>query len=677
MHSIKIRLKTLTTLLPLPIFFTTTTTTTLSQSHNEAATAAQWTKTIHRLCSIDRNVDEALRLLDRLRLLHAYSPDSLNISTIIHALCASRRFAEAHHRLHLFIASGCLPDERTSNVLIARLLHANSPDTTFQVIRGLVSKKPEFVPSLVNYNRLMHQFCVGMRPQLAHGLFFDMVGRGHCPNTVSYTTLIDGYCKVGDLISAYKVFDEMLDNGVEANSLTYSVLIGGLLRKRDVEGARNLMTELWAKMQVEDDLTVKIGAFGNLIHSLCREGFFAEVFKIAEDMPQGQAVDEKSAYEQMIDSLCRCSRSHGASRIVYIMKKRGYTPSFVLYNNIIHGLCKDTGGCMRAYQLLCEGTAWDFVPSEIGYMILVQELCRESELTKAKKVLQVMLNKEGVDGTRIYNIYLRALCLTNNPTELLNVLLYMVQGGFQPDVFTLNTVVNGLCRNGRVEDALKVLDDMISGKFCAPDVVTFSTVICGLLINGRTNEAIDLLLHRMPERGLQPTVATYNCFLRGLLKLRLASDAMEIFKTMQTNNVTADSTTHAIIIQGLCDIDQVEEAKRFWDEVVWPSRVHDHYVYSAILKGLCQSGKFDEACDFLYELIDCGVAPNIVNYNIVIDSACKSGLRRDAYQILGELRKNGRNPDACTWRILDKLHRSPKIHTFVDKTSELQKMLDT
>ena len=38
---------------------------------------------------------------------------------------------------------------------------------------------------------------------------------------------------------------------------------------------------------------------------------------------------------------------------------------------------------------------------------------------------------------------------------------------------------------GRIEEALKVLNDMILGKFCAPDAVNFTTIICGLLNVGR------------------------------------------------------------------------------------------------------------------------------------------------------------------------------------------------
>ncbi|KAH0851971.1 hypothetical protein HID58_094328 [Brassica napus] len=122
--------------------------------------------------------------------------------------------------------------------------------------------------------------------------------------------------------------------------------------------------------------------------------------------------------------------------------------------------------------------------------------------------------------------------------------------------------------------------------------------------------------------------------------------------------VIADNTTYAIIIDGLCVTGQVDTAKRFWDDVIWPSGRHDAYVYSAFLKGLCRFGSLSDACHFLYELADSGAVPNVVCYNIVIDECSRSGLRREAYQIVEEMRKNGQAPDAVTWRILDKLHDS-------------------
>ncbi|KAJ6295121.1 hypothetical protein OIU76_023091 [Salix suchowensis] len=456
-----------------------------------------WNKKIHDLCTKHRNVDEALRLLDHLRL-RGYLPDPLNLSSIIHGLCDANRFNEAHQRLIIFLTSLCVPDERTCNVLIARLLHSKDPFRTFNIIHRLIEFKPEFVPSLINYNRLIDQFCSVSLPNVAHRMLYDMINRGHCPNTVSYTTLVSGYCKIGELSDAYKLFDEMPEWGVVPNSLTYSLLIRGVLRKRDIERGRELMHVLFQVMRYEEDQSVNSAAFANLVDCLCREGLFNEVFMIAEEMPQGNRVNEDFAFGHLIDSLCKVGRSHGASRVVYIMRKKGFTPSIVSYNSIIHGLCKE-GGCMRAYQLLEEGLGFGYLLSEYTYKVLVEALCQAMDLDKAREVLKAMLSEEGMDRTRIYNIYLRALCLMNNPTELLNVLVSMLQ---------TNSILKGLCRSGYLNEAIHFLYELVDSGV-NPNIVSYNIVIDRACSLGMKREAYQIV-GEMQKNGLNPDAVTWR-----------------------------------------------------------------------------------------------------------------------------------------------------------------------
>lgn len=350
---------------------------------------AYWRRRIHSICAVRRNPDEALRILDGL-CLRGYRPDSLNLSSVIHSLCDAGRFDEAHRRFLLFLASGFIPDERTCNVIIARLLYSRSPVSTLGVIHRLIGFKKEFVPSLTNYNRLMNQLCTIYRVIDAHKLVFDMRNRGHLPDVVTFTTLIGGYCEIRELEVAHKVFDEMRVCGIRPNSLTLSVLIGGFLKMRDVETGRKLMKELWEYMKNETDTSMKAAAFANLVDSMCREGYFNDIFEIAENMSLCESVNVEFAYGHMIDSLCRYRRNHGAARIVYIMKSKGLKPRRTSYNAIIHGLCKD-GGCMRAYQLLEEGSEFEFFPSEYTYKLLMESLCKELDTGKARNVLELML----------------------------------------------------------------------------------------------------------------------------------------------------------------------------------------------------------------------------------------------------------------------------------------------
>ncbi|XP_052113738.1 pentatricopeptide repeat-containing protein At3g18020-like [Arachis duranensis] len=253
------------------------------------------------------------------------------------------------------------------------------------------------------------------------------------------------------------------------------------------------------------------------------------------------------------------------------MRKRGLVPSVACYNYIIHGLSKD-GDCMRAYQLL-EEAKFGFLLSEHTYKVLVEALCQVLDVDKARKVLEHMLSREGVDKTRIYNTYLRALCIVNNPTELLNVLMLILQSQCHADVITLNTVINGFCKVGRIDEALTVLQDMLSGKFSAPNVVTFTTIISGLLDTARVDEAVELLHKVMPENGVRPSVATrtnnfneachflyelvdsgvspnifsYNIVINCACNLGLKREAYHIVREMKRNKLTPDCVTWRIL----------------------------------------------------------------------------------------------------------------------------------
>ncbi|PWA38529.1 Pentatricopeptide repeat-containing protein [Artemisia annua] len=122
---------------------------------------------------------------------------------------------------------------------------------------------------------------------------------------------------------------------------------------------------------------------------------------------------------------------------------------------------------------------------------------------------------------------------------------------------------------GKVEEGIKVLDDMVMGKFnfCTPDNVTLTTIISGLLTVGKTQEALDVLLKVMPEKSFHLNVITYNVVLCGLFKLLHVIEAMKVFNSMIRVDVVADSTTHAIMIDGLCECDQdlVYQQQPFFD----------------------------------------------------------------------------------------------------------------
>jgi len=74
----------------------------------------------------------------------------------------------------------------------------------------------------------------------------------------------------------------------------------------------------------------------------------------------------------------------------------------------------------------------------------------------------------------------------------------MLNKGCNPDVITYKTVSDGLGKEGKLQEALGLLDVMV--KICIPpDQITYSTLINGFCRAGNPEKA-GKLLQEMPER---------------------------------------------------------------------------------------------------------------------------------------------------------------------------------
>ncbi|ESW12183.1 hypothetical protein PHAVU_008G091500 [Phaseolus vulgaris] len=159
---------------------------------------------------------------------------------------------------------------------------------------------------------------------------------------------------------------------------------------------------------------------------------------------------------------------------------------------------------------------------EVAYGQMVDSLCRVERHNGAARIVYVMRKRGFVPGEVSYNYVIHGL----SRDELLNLLVFMPENQYLTGVISLNTVINGFCKMGRVDEASKVLHDMLMGKFAAPDVVTFTTLIYGMLDAASINEAHDLFHKLMPENGIKPSVVTYNALLREMKKNGLTPDSM-------------------------------------------------------------------------------------------------------------------------------------------------------
>jgi pentatricopeptide repeat protein len=129
--------------------------------------------------------------------------------------------------------------------------------------------------------------------------------------------------------------------------------------------------------------------------------------------------------------------------------------------------------------------------------------------------------------------------------------------GLRPDVFTYNALLNGYCKNRRIDDGLALFRQMCS-KDVKPDSITYNIILQGLFQAGRTSDARELYV-RMVESGTQLKMDTFRIVLRGLCHNRCVDEAMKMFQSLCPKELEVSSFN--IMISALLKVGRIDEAK--------------------------------------------------------------------------------------------------------------------
>ncbi|PIA40430.1 hypothetical protein AQUCO_02500257v1 [Aquilegia coerulea] len=307
-------------------------------------------------------------------------------------------------------------------------------------------------------------------------------------------------------------------------------------------------------------------------------------------------------------------------------------------------------------------------------------------------------NKESIIQPNIvtFHTLINCSCYVGRVDLGFAVLGKILKHGFEPDVFTFNTLsmqrettqclelfykianngsfIHGLCNTGQLKGALSFFEKMLE-KGVSPNVITFSilidshlmlqgdekpnvitynSLIHGLCISNQWKKATEMF-NDMISRGISLDVCTYNILIDAISKEGKIEDAHDLFEVMIIQRgMEPNTVTYNMLIDGL--------ARKVFDSM-WGSTSHepDVHSYSILINGYCKAnkrldeilpllgdmkaGKLNEAKEIFYNLSTKGLQPNIRLYNAMINNLFKEAMLNDAQNVFNEMEEKGLAPD--------------------------------
>ncbi|THU51912.1 hypothetical protein C4D60_Mb06t36070 [Musa balbisiana] len=304
------------------------------------------------------------------------------------------------------------------------------------------------------------------------------------------------------------------------------------------------------------------------------------------------------------------------------------------YKMVAHGFLPDVKNCNRILRILRDTAQW----------------------TEVRAIYKQMI-KVGVQPTIVtFNTMLDSFCKEGKAEEALKILGEMEgqDAGCLPNDITYNVIINGLSKKGELDKAEKLLDKMRCARKASS--FTYNPLISGLFSKGFVDEALGFR-DEMVGFGVMPTVVTYNALIYGLCRSGRMEEAQEKFVEMGKMNLAQDVVSYNSLIYGYCRLGNVKEALCLFNHLRDAHIAPNIRTYNILIDGHCRSGALDGAQKFKEEMICSGFLPDVYTYTILVNGSCKMGNLAMAKGFFDEMLQKGLEPDchAYTTRIVGEL----------------------
>ncbi|KAK3163597.1 hypothetical protein QOZ80_1AG0005760 [Eleusine coracana subsp. coracana] len=385
---------------------------------------------------------------------------------------------------------------------ICKLCWDGRLDDAWELLLGAIGQS---VPvGVAGFNALIAAYSKDGFHQAAFQLYRIMNNLGLTPSSPTFSYLIMGLCKQGMLNEAQMLLEHMISKGYCA-STSFTIYLDASFRAGNAVGALKCWDDL-KKIGLQPDFV----AFSAYINGLCRLGYAHEAYDAFIEMKRKELVPNNITYNSLISALCRAGNVSEALALEQEMMQNGLVPDVYTSNILIDGFSRE-GNFMMANKRFSDMCANGLTPDVVSYNTIINACYRAHDTRKALVLMNRMLA---------------------DPCEP------------KPDIFTYNIWMHSLCSNHMLNQAGKVLDELVA-MGCTPDSVTYNT-----LMDGICNDVLEramILTGRLIKMAFQPNTITVNVFLSHFCKQGFGERALMWAEKLREDSFVFDDATRNII----------------------------------------------------------------------------------------------------------------------------------
>lgn len=198
-----------------------------------------------------------------------------------------------------------------------------------------------------------------------------------------------------------------------------------------------------------------------LVKGWCVDGKLDDAKRLAEEMYRGGFEIGTTAYNAILDCVCKLCREKDpfrlhseAQKVLLEMDVHGVPRNVETFNVLIGNLCKirKTEDAMGLFHRMGE---WGCYPNEETFLVLIRSLYQAARVGEGDEMIDRMKSAGFGDklDKKAYYGFLNILCGIERIDHALSVFKKMKQDGCEPGIKTYDLLMGKLCAHNRVDRA--------------------------------------------------------------------------------------------------------------------------------------------------------------------------------------------------------------------------------
>ncbi|KAA8520070.1 hypothetical protein F0562_014326 [Nyssa sinensis] len=416
----------------------------------------------------------------------------------------------------------------------------------------------------------------------------------------------------------WKLVDQM------SSSLTDSIVSRVI---REFRTSPELALEFFKWVGEYKSFSHSLESYCTVIHVLVNSRRYVDALSLMKNLMQTKGYSPLEVLETLVDSYEMCLSSPA------------------VFDSLVRA-CTQIGATEGAFDVIKKLRMEGFGVSIHAWNNFLNHLLNFGEVGRFWMVYKEMVSLGYFENLHAFNLVIYAFCKECKLLEAISQFYRMSKGGIIANVVTFNMLIDGACKMGDIDLALKILRKMrvMTGDFVTPNSVTYNCLINGYCKLGRLSIAEEVQ-NEMVKIGIEPNLRTYATLIDGYSRNGSLEEAFRLCDDMVGRGLVPNTVVYNSIIHWLYLERDMAGASLLLSDMIKKHVCPDSFTYSILMKGLCRNGYINEALTYHKWILEKNLIEDDFSHNILINYLCKSKNIAGAKQLLGSMFIRGFIPD--------------------------------